>query len=182
MPQAPVTQLLVRLRPEAGPLAGRLHGIISTVDPTLRLSEVDTGAHAWGPVRTGGRLGARIFLAVAAIVLMLSVASIYAPMSSAVSSFTVSRRTREIAIRIAVGARLGQLVGTVFGRAALQILSGVALGGLIAVPLLWDGVADEGPRSLAIIWAVLLTAGLAACLVPVRRALCIAPEAAVKAE
>ncbi|HSW30363.1 MAG TPA: ABC transporter permease [Longimicrobiales bacterium] len=177
MPQAPATQLFVRLRPEAGPLAGRLYGIVSGVDPTLRLSEVGTAADAWGPVHTGERLGAWVFMAVAAIVLMLSVAGIYALMS-----FTVSRRTREIAIRIAVGARRGQIVSTVFGRAALQLLAGVALGGLIAVPVLWDGVVDEGQRSLVIVSAVLLAAGLAACLVPVRRALAIEPAAAVKAE
>ncbi|MHB1193998.1 MAG: ABC transporter permease [Longimicrobiales bacterium] len=177
MPQPPATQLFVRMRPEAGPLASRLYGIVAAVDPTLRLSEVGTAADAWGPVHTGARLGAWIFMAVAAIVLMLSVAGIYALMS-----FTVSRRTREIAIRIAVGARRGQIVGTVFGRAALQLLAGVALGGLIAVPVLWDGVVDEGPRSLVIVSTLLLGAGLAACLVPVRRALAIEPAAAVKSE
>ncbi len=177
MPQAPATQLFVRLRPGTGALAGRLYGMVAAVDPTLHLSEVGTAADAWGPVHTGERLGAWIFMAVAAIVLMLSVAGIYALMS-----FTVSRRTREIAIRTAVGARPGQIVSRVFGRAVLQLLAGVALGGLIAAPVLWDGVVDEGPRSLVVVSTLLLGAGLAACLVPVRRALAIEPAAAVKSE
>ncbi|MDP2957861.1 MAG: ABC transporter permease, partial [Longimicrobiales bacterium] len=177
MPQAPATQLFVRLRPEPGPMASRLYGIVAAVDPTLRLSEVGTAADAWGPVHNGGRLGARIFMAVAAIVLMLSVAGIYALMS-----FTVSRRTREIAIRTALGARRGQIVSIVFGRAVLQLLAGVALGGLVAVPVLWDRVVDDGPRSLVMVSTLLLGAGLVACLVPVRRALAVEPAAAMKSE
>lgn len=177
MPQPPAAQLFVRMRPEAGPLASRLYGIVAAVDPTLRLSEVGTAADAWGPVHMGGRLFAWIFMAVAAIVLMLSVAGIYALMS-----FTVSRRTREIAIRTAVGARRAQIVSIVFRRAFLQLLVGVALGGLVAVPVLWDGVVDEGPRSLVIVSILLLGAGFAACLVPVRRALAVDPAAAIKSE
>lgn len=176
-PQPPSTQLFVRRRSESGAMAGRLYASVAAVDPSLRLSEVGTAADAWGPVHTGARLGAWIFMAMAAIVLMLSVAGIYALMS-----FTVSRRTREIAIRTAVGAGRGQIVRTVFGRAVIQLVAGVALGGLIAVPVLWDGVADEGPRSLVIVSTLLLGAGVVACLVPVRRALAIEPSAAMKSE
>jgi len=177
MPQPPATQLFVRMRPGSGALGGRLYGMVATVDPTLRLSEVGTAADAWAPVHKGERLAAWIFIAAAAIVLMLSVAGIYALMS-----FTVSRRTREIAIRIAVGAPRGRIVSIVFGRVLLQLLAGVALGGLIAVPVLWAGVADEGPRTLVIVSALLLGAGLAAGLLPVRRALAIEPAAAIKSE
>ncbi len=177
MPQAPATQLFVHIRPGSGALGSRLYGMVAAVDPTLRLSEVGTAADAWAPVRRGERMGASIFMAAAAIVLMLSVAGIYSLMS-----FTVSRRTREIAIRTAVGAPRARIVSVVFGRVAVQLLAGVALGGLIAVPVLWDGVADEGPRSLVIVSTLLLGAGLAACLVPVRRALAIEPAAAIKSE
>ena len=176
MPQAPAAQLFVRLR--AGrTLADRVDAMVGAVDPTLRVSDVSTAEAAWAPVHQGARIGAWIFMGVAAVVLMLSIAGIYALMS-----FTVSRRTREIAIRIAVGAARGQIVRTVFGRAAVQLTLGVVLGGMIAVPVLWDGVADEGPRSLVIVSTLLVAAGLAACLLPVRRALAIDPSAAMKAD
>lgn len=177
MPQAPAVQLFARMRPGADPLPARLYGIVASVDPGLRLSAVGTAEDAWRPAHQGERLGAWIFMAVAGIVLMLSVAGIYALMS-----FTVSRRTREIAIRTAIGARRGQIVGTVFRRAFLQLLVGVALGGIVAVPVLRDGVADDGPRTLVLVSVLLVGAGLAACLVPVRRALAIQPAAAMKAE
>jgi len=177
MPQPPLTQIFVRMRPGAEPLANRLYEIVNEVDPSLRLTAVGTAADAWGPVHTGGRIGAWILRAVAAIVLMLSVAGVYALMS-----FTVSRRTREIAIRNAVGARRSEIVSAVFRRSAAQLAVGVALGSLVAVPVLRDRVAEGSVRSLLIVVALLLTAGLAACLVPVRRALAIEPAAAMRAE
>jgi len=178
MPQPPVTQLFVRLRPDAGPLDGRLYEIVAAVDPTLRLSQVGTAADVWGPVHKGKRLGAWVFMAVAAIVLLLSVAGV-----SALMSFTVSRRAREIAIRSAMGARRRQIVTFVFRKVSTQLLAGVTLGSLIALPVLWGGLeGDQGPRSLAIVSMLLFGSVLAACLLPLRRALAIEPAAAMKAE
>lgn len=177
MPQAPAAQLFVRSAGDAGALTALLYSTVAAVDPSLRLTEVGTAAAAWQPSHVGTRLGAAIFLAVAAIVLMLSVAGIYALMS-----FTVSRRTREIAIRCALGARRRQVLRTVFGRAVVQLSIGVALGSVVAVPALSSGVAAHGFRSLAIVAVVLFAAGLAACLVPVRRALAIEPAAAMKVD
>ena len=177
MPEAPATQLFVRRRPDGDLPAARLYALVGAVDPSLRLSEVGTAADAWRSSHVGARIGGWIFLGVAGIVLVLSVAGIYALMS-----FTVSRRTREIAIRTAMGARKGQIVRRIFGRAAIQLGIGVVLGGLIAVPVLWDGVADDGPRSLVIVAVLLLGAGLASCVIPVRRAMGIEPAVAMKSE
>lgn len=79
-----------------------------------------------------------------------------------------------------MGTPLRKIVRTVFGRVAPQPLAVVALGGLIALPALWDGVVDEGSRSLVIVSTLLLVAGLAACLVPTWRALYVQPAAAMK--
>jgi predicted permease len=177
MPGAPSTQLYIRLRPGTTLPGNRLYEIVADVDPSLRISDVGTAADAWGPAQIGERIGAGIFLAVAGIVLMLSVAGVYALMS-----FSVSQRTREIAIRTAVGAGRGQIVRTVFGRSVAQLLIGVALGSLVAVPVLMDGVADRGPGALVLVVTLLLAAGLMACLVPLRRALAIEPATAMKAE
>jgi hypothetical protein len=177
MPEVPSTQLYVRQRPGTELPGNRLYEIVAAVDPSLRITDLETAADAWGPAQIGDRIGPGIFLTVAGIVLMLSVAGIYSLMS-----FSVSQRTREIAIRSAVGAGRGQILRTVFGRSVLQLTLGVALGSLIAVPVLLDGVADQGPRSLVIVIALLVGAGLAACLIPVRRALAIEPAAAMKSE
>jgi hypothetical protein len=177
MPQPPVAQLFVHLGSDAAASAARLYGLVGAVDPNLRLSEVGTAAEVWAPVQMSERLAGWIFMTVAAIVLMLSVAGIYALMS-----FTVSRRSREIAIRTAVGASQGRIVRHIFARAVLQLLVGVAIGSVVAVPVLLRGVQIEGPRSLIIVASLLLAAGTAACLWPVRRALAIDPAATMKSE
>jgi hypothetical protein len=174
-PDAPATQLFVRMRPGAEAIGPRLYGIIGAVDSSLRLSEMGTVEQAWAPARLGENIASWIFMGLAAIVLMLSVAGIYALMS-----FTVSQRTREIAIRTSVGARPGRIVATIFGRALFQLSLGVALGSLIAVPVIRNGAGSDGMRMLLVTVGLLGGAGLASCLLPIRRALRIQPADAIK--
>jgi predicted permease len=174
MPEPPATQLYVRLRPGSERASTLLYDVVSSVDPTLRLSEVGTVEQAWRPSHQGQRLGGWILLAVAAIVLTLSVAGIYALMS-----FTVSQRTREIAIRRAVGAESGRIVATIFKRAFIQLGLGVAVGLLVASPVLLDAESGSA-RNALIVASLLFVAGLAACVVPIRAALRIDPARAIK--
>jgi ABC-type antimicrobial peptide transport system permease subunit len=109
------------------------------------------------------------------IVLLLSATGIHALMS-----FTVARRTREVGIRAALGARPGRIVAGIFARAFLQIGAGVLVGsGLAALTGL--GSAREVLLLLAAD-GIMLCVGLAACAVPVRRALSIDPTEALRAE
>ena len=109
------------------------------------------------------------------IVLLLSATGIHALMS-----FTVARRTREIGIRAALGAGRGKIVAGIFSRAFLQIGTGVIVGSALAALL---GVNTT--RDVLILLgadAIMLVVGLAACAVPVRRALRIDPTEALRAE
>ena len=109
------------------------------------------------------------------IVLLLSATGIHSLMS-----FTVARRTREIGIRAALGARQGRIVAGIFSRAFLQIGAGVLVGsGLAAL------VGLGSTRQVLLLLAadgIMLVVGLAACAVPVRRALRIDPTEALRAE
>jgi putative ABC transport system permease protein len=100
-----------------------LRRIAAEISPGLRLSEIqrlDQGnsydARAWNGF-------ANFILLVSAIALVLSLAGIYA-----VTSFTVSRRTREIAVRVALGAQTSNVVATVFRGPFFQVAAGVAVG------------------------------------------------------
>jgi ABC-type antimicrobial peptide transport system permease subunit len=91
-------------------------------------------------------------------------------------AFMVARRTREIGIRKAVGARNEQIVGAVFGRGIIIALAGLAVG-LAATAVLSrtiDGLLFNIPRhdplTLATVGLVLLLACAAALVVPARRA------------
>jgi ABC-type antimicrobial peptide transport system permease subunit len=95
-------------------------------------------------------------------------------------AFTVARRTREIGIRVALGASRRKIIGGIFSRAFLQIGGGVAVGtGLAAL------FGLSSPRSVLLVLgadAVMLFVGLTACAVPLRRALSIDPTEALRAE
>jgi putative ABC transport system permease protein len=103
------------------------------ISPGLRLSDIhrldqgtSTDVRAWNGF-------ANFILLLSAIALVLSLAAIYA-----ITSFTVSRRTREIAVRVALGAQVSNVVTNVFGGPFFQVAMGVAvgclmMGGLVAL-------------------------------------------------
>ena len=108
-----------------------LRRMAAEISPGLRLSDIqrlDQGTssdtRAWNGF-------ADFILLVSAIALGLSMAGIYA-----ITSFTVSRRTREIAVRLALGAQISNVVATVFRGPFLQVAVGVAVGCLMMGSLL----------------------------------------------
>jgi ABC-type antimicrobial peptide transport system permease subunit len=112
---------------------------------------------------------------VAFIVLLLSATGIHALMS-----FTVTRRTREIGIRAALGASQGRIVAGIFSRAFLQISAGIVAGSALAALL---GVGSlRGVLLLLAADGTMLVVGLSACVLPMRRALQIDPTEALRAE
>jgi ABC-type antimicrobial peptide transport system permease subunit len=117
-----------------------------------------------------------------AIALLLASAGIYSLLS-----FTISKRSREIGIRAALGADPRRIVTAIFSRALVQIGLGVVAGVLIPVLLLifgtGDRTSDETARDTGLILgaaALMLVVGLLACVVPARRALRIQPTEALK--
>jgi ABC-type antimicrobial peptide transport system permease subunit len=95
-------------------------------------------------------------------------------------SFTVTRRTREIGIRTALGASQSRIVAGIFSRAFLQISLGLIAGSGLAALL---GLGSL--RQVLLLLAadgVMLLVGLTACALPLRRALRIDPTEALRAE
>jgi putative ABC transport system permease protein len=122
-------------------------------------------------------------LGLGAITLVLALAGVYAMMS-----LIVSRRTREIGIRVALGATATRVVGAIAGRAAMQLAAGGVIGAVLAVlslrgrDALVSRLGDGGPWTLPFVIATLGLAGLAATWVPLRRALRVRPQGALKAD
>jgi ABC-type antimicrobial peptide transport system permease subunit len=112
-------------------------------------------------------------------VLLLSAAGMYAMMS-----FTVAQRTREIAIRAALGAAPHRLLLSVFGRAARQLALGLAAGSLLAAAIVWSADVEPG-RAVALVLtvsAVMIAVGLLAASGPARRGLHIQPADALRTD
>jgi ABC-type antimicrobial peptide transport system permease subunit len=106
----------------------------------------------------------------------------------AMMAIIVSRRTREIGIRVALGATMQRIVASVMGRAARQVIIGGILGAALAVlslelrSVLVSRLGDGGPWALPSILALLLLSGLAATALPLGRALRVAPSEAMRCE
>jgi hypothetical protein len=163
-----------------GPLARRLAQIAAGVDPTLEV-EVVPLAEYYRLLRTAlSTAAAGIALGILSVIL-LSAAGVYSLMS-----FTVAQRRREIAIRMALGAQPGRLLGDIFRNALRQVSIGVVIG--VGVALLIDRSADgEALRGragllLSVMVVVMTAVGLFAALGPARSGLRIAPSEALKAE
>ena len=170
----PASNLALRVRDPAA-FAPHLRSIAVKVDPTIQLTDIQQLGKVGGEqARINWTLTAVAWL-VLFLVLTLSATGIHALMS-----FTVARRTREIGIRIALGARHGQLVAAIFSRAFLQIGAGIVVGSGVAA------LAGLGSTRQVVLLiaadAIILMVGLAACAVPVRRALRIDPMEALRAE
>ena len=165
--------LVLRMQePQAFP--DRLRTIAAAVDPTIRMQRVQPIALAGGGEAEMNWALTSVAWLVGFIVLLLSATGIHALMS-----FTVARRTREIGIRAALGADPGRIVAGIFSRALLQIGAGVVIGSAIA------SLGGLQGRQLALLLtadAIMLIVGLAACALPVRRALRIDPTEALRAE
>jgi len=103
-------------------------------------------------------------------------------------SYTVTQRTREIGIRIALGASSGDVFRAVLGGAlaligiglVVGIVSGIAIGRGISDLLF--GVSATEPRVFALVSAVVVTTGVLAAFIPARRAVRIDPTRALRDE
>ena len=115
--------MLVHARGDPMALGPQLREIAAAVDPTLRLSEFQRVDE----VSEGGLwvvgLWLRVTIVMTAVALLLSLAGIYA-----VLSFIVARRTREIGVRVALGASRLRVVGAIFRRPLIQVGLGILAG------------------------------------------------------
>ncbi|PYQ40673.1 MAG: hypothetical protein DMF77_17860, partial [Acidobacteria bacterium] len=105
-----------------------------------------------------------------------------------VVAFVVSHRTREVGIRMALGARAADVLGLVLRQGMAPVVAGLAvgLGGTLALGRLSSsllfGVPPHDPATLAAAAAVLTAAALLACALPARRAARIDPAQALRDE
>jgi predicted permease len=176
--------LLVHLRGDPLAFAPKLGEIVTAVDSMLRLSEVQRADAALDPIIWFVRLWMRVTVVMTAVALLLSLSGIYA-----VLSFTVARRTREIGVRVALGADRRRVISAIFRRPLIQVGLGILAGSaLIAFAATIDirlpgHTGELSLRQVAMIGGysvVMLGVCLLACIVPTRRALSVEPTVALR--
>ena len=180
---SPLT-MSVRLRGDPASLAARLPVIAAGVDGGLSVLEArPLGESIWqrdywtvAPVVASA--------GISALVLLLSAMGLFALMS-----ISVSRRTREIGVRVALGANSRQVLARIVAHAMLLMGSGIIVGGgLVLLSVALGGGPTGRPADdvlsfaawIGITSAVMLGAGLLACVEPARRALRINPSDALR--
>jgi putative ABC transport system permease protein len=163
--------------------APRLRAVVAGVDADIALYDVDSLAgrlhgEMW-PFRVFGAL----FTIMGAVALFLGAIGLYG-----VISFSVSRRTREMGVRMALGADARGVVRLVMRQGMIQIAMGLGLGllaALAATRLLGGVLVDVSPRDPAVFGAIVLVlagAGLLATYLPARRATRVDPMTALRAD
>jgi putative ABC transport system permease protein len=165
----------VRVNDPAG-FAPRLRALANAVDPAMQLTGMQRLSDVGGRGRTLTWTATYVAGVVSFLVLLLSASGIHALMS-----FIVTRRTREIGIRVALGSPPLRIVSGIFLRAFLQIALGILAGSIVVA-----SKVDFGSMTQVLMLAgadvVMLTAGLVACALPLRRALAVDPTVALRAE
>jgi predicted permease len=176
----PALTLYVRTRGDAEAAAPALRRVVRQIDsavPIVELGSLDrVNERSFGPlpllVRTAALLGL--------LALLLAAAGLYA-----LVTYAVSMRTREFAVRLALGARPGRLVTLVLRQAMTLVAAGLAAGGVLSIgltPLALDEISDGGLDVLALAESValLVLAMFAASIHPALRAARVDPVANLK--
>jgi ABC-type antimicrobial peptide transport system permease subunit len=172
----------------AGPLPGAstaIRAAIGRVDPMVPIYDSRTMRDLVGTSLARQRFAMTLFLVFSLVALVLAVIGIYGVMA-----YTVSQRTGEIGIRMALGARTGQVLGSVMGRGARLTAGGLLLGlagGLLLTRVLEQqsmlfGVRSYDPVTFAGIIVLLAASAAAACLLPAVRAARLSPMTVLRTD
>jgi len=177
---ADASWMVARVKGNADTYAHRLRTVAMEVDPSLRLHYVLSLREQIQREDQGIISMVLIAITIIMLLVMLSAASLYALMS-----VSVALRTREIGIRVAIGASSRAVLTSLFRRVATQIGIGVVAGNII-VAILLNRMLQEvvSPATVLLPMAAasitMLLVGLGACLLPARRALSIQPTDALR--
>ena len=177
--------LAVRTRTDPSAIGAALVGAIRSVDPEQPVYDartLDGGGRSLA--RRSGGCRRRCSASFAAIALLLASIGVYG-----VIAYAVGQRRREFGIRLALGARRGEIVRGVLRRGVVLFAAGAAIGLLAAAAAsarvlgsLLFNVSGFDAVSFGAATAVLFVVALAACGLPARRAAGVDPSVALRAE
>ena len=156
---------------------------VRAMDATLPVADARSMRDVQAMQLTDRRLPMQLMAAFAVLAVILAAVGVYGVMA-----YSVAARTREIGVRVALGARPGNVFGMVVRQGLRAAVVGLALGligaaalGRFLTTLLYGIRATDG-ATFVVVAVVLLAVVLAACLVPARRAVRIDPRDALRSE
>jgi putative ABC transport system permease protein len=180
---SPQSTLLVRTAGSPDRLTPRVVETIRALDPNRPIDHVQTLEEIRDETIAPQRLNATLIGLFAALALAIATVGV-----AGVLAFSVSQRTNELGIRLALGAERGTILRMILGEGAVMALAGLAIGGAAAVPLsgllngLLFGVEPVDPPTIALSAVLLVVVALVAAWLPARRATAVDPITALRGE
>ena len=183
--QSPIPAMTVVIRTTARPgeIASLLRATVGELDPTVPVSDVAAMDDVVASSMARPRFAMALLSAFAAIALLLGTIGIYG-----VIAYAVSQRTREIGVRMALGATPTDALWMVIRRGAALTAAGVTLGTLAALGAtrllagLLYGVSPTDPATFATVVLVSGIVAIMACYIPARRATRVDPTVALRTD
>jgi putative ABC transport system permease protein len=175
--------LMVRTHSDPTSVAPGIRAAVRAVDPALPVDDVVPMTRVVEEALGGPRFAARVFGAFAVVAALLAALGLYGLMA-----YSVTRRTREIGVRVALGARPVDVSRLVLGEGMSVAVLGITIGlfGAVAAARLLGsllyGVEPVDPVTFVSVPVLLAAVALAACLLPMRRAKGVNPVDALRAE
>ena len=175
--------LILRTAGAPAAITGLVRDAMRVLEPDLPLFNIQTMDQALALERWPLRVFGSMFATFALIALLLSAIGLYS-----VTAYSVTQRTQEIGLRVALGAQSGQILWLVLRLAFRQLAIGLPIGlaGALGVGRLLESLlvqtSPADPLTLVSIVAVLVASAVLACVWPARRAASLDPVAALRCE
>jgi putative ABC transport system permease protein len=164
-------------------VASAIRSTLHAIDPNLAVSDIQTMGELESLASARRRFQTSLLTVFAAIALFLALVGLYGLMA-----YSVSRRTREVGIRMALGVQRADVLMLVLKKAALLLGIGLAAGLIAswfatrAIQSFLFGVGQHDPITILSVCVLLAVCGMIAALIPARRAASIDPMEALRAE
>jgi ABC-type antimicrobial peptide transport system permease subunit len=173
----------VRVNGNAKMLAGPIREIVRSLDSSVKITDIKTVREQVDETLHQDRLIATLCGIFSLLALVLTCVGLYGTLS-----FSVVRRTNEIGVRMALGARPGNIFALVIGQGMRLVIVGLvigAAGALASASLLAKllfGVKGADPVTFVGVSVLLIVAAILACYLPARRAMRVDPMVALRYE
>jgi predicted permease len=183
MPMTSAVAVVLRTQGDPAAIMDPVRQAVKEIDPREVIYNVQTMEAVLATSLAPRRLSMILLGVFAGLALVFACVGIYG-----VISYLVGQRTREIGVRIALGAQRGDVLRLVLGQGARMALLGVAIGIAAALVLtrlmsrLLFGVSPTDPLTFTWVAIVLMAVALAACYIPARRAMSVDPIDALRHE